>query len=112
MPSLQCNEFITNGNIFKLCDIGGKIMQIFSTTTPELINLKNSLIILLTAVGAALIAVLTKKVYETIKKTWASKAIEENVFHENIASIINNQSSTNIPAYDLEQVIDWNNNKI
>ncbi len=74
--------------------------------------LARELINLLLAVGAALIAVLTKKMYETIKITWASKAIEENVFHENIASLINNQSSTNISAYNLEQVIDWNNNKI
>jgi hypothetical protein len=83
-----------------------------TTTTPELMNLKNALISLITAIGVALIVAFTKKAYETIKKTCASRAIEENVFLENIQELITNQTTTSIPAYDLEQVIDWNKNKI
>jgi hypothetical protein len=58
------------------------------TTTTDLINLKNATISFITAIGVAIIVALTKKVYEIIKKTCASKAIEENVFLENIHQLI------------------------
>jgi hypothetical protein len=125
MPALKCQPFKTiNGDNFELCDEGGKVFQLFTTTpsitttttstttTLDLINLKNAKISFITAIGVGIIVALTKKVYDTIKKTCASKAMEKNVYLENIQNIITQQTTTNIPAYDLEQAIDWNKNKI
>ncbi len=56
---------------------------------------------------------MTKRINGLAIKSLASKACEENVFRERIAlSLIQQQASTKISAYNLEQVMDWNNIKI
>ena len=66
-----CENIIIHGILKGLsCSHGVKMVKYLpsttTTTTPELINLKNTLISLITAIGVALILALTKKVYETI----------------------------------------------
>ena len=55
----------------------------------------------------------TKKLCEWAKKSFASKAYEENGFRERIATtLIQQQESNESPSYDIEQVQRWNDTKI
>jgi hypothetical protein len=80
---------------------GVKLVKSFASpsttsTTTDLDNLKNATISFLTAIGVGIILALTKKLYDAIKKKCASKAMEENIFLENVQNIITQHTTTNI----------------